>query len=208
MSHHDMKHMLKKMMHEERRERRSPLSGPCAVGKMAPDFDMEAVLPGGESTERFGRISLQEIKDAGRWTVLYFYPRDFTFVCPTEIRRFNALYPKFQEMNAEVVAVSTDSTYVYLKWQETDLGKLDHPHAADPSGTVSLAYGVLVPEEGLALRGTFIIAPDGTLYSYSINHAGVGRSVEEVLRLLEASQAAAEGKLMPCGWQPGEKPLN
>ena len=205
---HDFKHMMRKMMHEDHHEKRSPLSGPCAVGKAAPDFDMEAVMPGGDGEDRFGRIALKEIMDSGRWTVLYFYPRDFTFVCPTEIRRFNQSYPKFKEMNAEVVAVSTDSPYVHLKWQETDLGLLDHPHASDPSGRVSLAYGVLVPEEGLSLRGTFIIAPDGTLYSYSINHSGVGRSVDEVLRLLEASQAAAAGKLMPCEWHPGEKALN
>lgn len=205
---HEYKHLLKKMLHGEDCEKRSPLTGPCAVGREVPDFDMEAVMPGGDGPARFGRISLDEIKKSGRWTVLYFYPRDFTFVCPTEIRRFNQLYPKFKEMNAELVSVSTDSPYVHLKWQETDLGTLDHPHASDPSGKVSLAYGVLVPEDGLALRGTFIIAPDGTLYSYSINHAGVGRSVDEVVRLLEASQAAAEGKLMPCEWHPGEKALN
>lgn len=186
----------------------SPLCGPSAVGCKAPDFDMEAVLPQGEGPARFGRITSKEIQDSGKWTVLYFYPRDFTFICPTEIRRFHELYPQFKEQNAEVVAVSTDSTYVHLKWQETDLGRLDHPHAADPSGQVSRHYGVLVPEEGLSLRGTFIIAPDGTLYSYSINHAGVGRNVEEVLRLLEASQAAAAGKLMPCEWKPGQKALN
>lgn len=207
---HELKHMMRKMMHEGHKDHkeRNPLTGPCAVGKPAPDFDMEAVLPGGDGPGRFGRVTLKEIMDSGRWTVLYFYPRDFTFVCPTEIRRFNQMYPKFKEMNAEVVAVSTDSPYVHLKWQETDLGLLDHPHASDPSGRVSLAYGVLVPEEGLSLRGTFIIAPDGVLYSYSVNHSGVGRNVEEVLRLLEASQAAAEGKLMPCEWHPGEKALN
>lgn len=202
--HHGFGHFFK----GEGEDPRSPLFGPAAVGRPAPDFDVEAVLPQGEGADRFGRISLQEIKDAGKWTVLYFYPRDFTFICPTEIRRFNEMYPKFQEMNAEVVAVSTDSTYVHLKWQETDLGKLNHPHASDPSGRLSMAYGVLVPEDGLSLRGTFIIAPDGTLYSYSVNHSGVGRSVEEVLRLLEASQAAAAGKLMPCEWHPGEKALN
>lgn len=204
---HEMKHHFKHWM---RGAMRSPLSGPCAVGKPAPDFDMECVLPqsAGDGPARFGRITLEEIKNAGKWTVLYFYPRDFTFICPTEIRSFNQHYDKFKALNAEVVAVSTDSTFTHLKWQETDLGMLDHPHGADPSGRVSFAYGVLVPEDGLALRGTFIISPDGTLYSYSINHDGVGRSVEEVLRLLEASQAAAAGKLMPCEWHPGEKALN
>lgn len=208
MSHHDRHHMRHMMHMHEDAAMHSPLCGPCAVGKPAPEFDMEAVLPGGEGMSRFGRISLEDIKKSGRWTVLYFYPRDFTFICPTEIRKFNELYPKFKENNAEVVAVSTDSTFTHLKWQETDLGKLDHPHAADPSGKVSMAYGVYVPEDGLALRGTFIISPQGDLYSYSINHDGVGRSVEEVLRLLESSQAAASGKLMPCEWKPGDKALN
>lgn len=204
MRHHHPHHHF----HVEDECEMSPLFGPTAVGKKAPDFDMEAVLAAGEGPARFGRISSKEIQNAGKWTVLYFYPRDFTFICPTEIRKFNESYPKFQALNTEVVACSTDSTYVHLKWQETDLGKLDHPHAADTSGRVSLDYGVLVPEEGMSLRGTFIISPDGTLYSYSINHGSVGRNVEEVLRLVEASQAAAEGRLMPCEWHPGEKALN
>lgn len=180
---------------------------PLAIGQPAPDFDMEAVLPQGEGMDRFGRISLQDNIKAGKWTVLYFYPRDFTFICPTEIRRFNELYPEFQKQNAEVIACSTDSTYVHLKWQETDLGRLQHAHAADTNHHVSRAYHVYDREAGLSLRGTFIIDPKGNLYQYSINGANVGRSIEEVLRLLEACQAAADGKLLPCEWKPGQKTL-
>ena len=177
------------------------------IGQPAPAFEMDAVLSEGESTGRFGKVSLQQNIDAGKWTVLYFYPRDFTFVCPTEIRRFNELYPQFQEKNAEVISCSTDSTYVHLKWQETDLGRLQHPHAADTNHHVSRAYSVYDCEAGLSLRGTFIIDPKGNLVQYSINNAGVGRNVEEVLRLLEACQAAADGKLLPCEWKPGQKTL-
>lgn len=182
---------------------------PLAIGQPAPRFEAEAVLPAsaGNGAERFGKVSLDDNIKAGKWTILYFYPRDFTFVCPTEIRRFNQLYPQFQEKNAEVIACSTDSTYVHLKWQETDLGLLDHPHMADVTHHISKVYNVYDRAAGLALRGTFIIDPQGNLQQYSINGAGVGRSVEEVLRLLEACQNAAEGKLMPCEWKPGDSTL-
>ena len=182
--------------------------GPTAyIGKPAPEFEMEAVMPDGEGMGRFGKVSLKENMEKGKWTVLYFYPRDFTFVCPTEIRKFNSLYPKFKELNAEVIACSSDSPYVHLKWQETDLGLLQHPHASDTNLRVGRAYGVLDAEAGLTLRGTFIIDPQGILQAYSINTAGIGRNVEEFVRLLEAAQAAAEGKLLPCEWKPGEATL-
>lgn len=175
------------------------------VGKPAPEFTMEAVLADGESLDRFGKISLSEIKEQGKWTVLYFYPLDFTFVCPTEIKKFNQLYPQFKEKNAEVVACSTDSVFSHLAWQDRkDLGRLDHPHAADKTGEVSQAYGVLDDEKGIAWRGTFIIDPQGTLKAAHVNHGEGGRNVDEVLRTLEVFQNEVEGKLVPCGWQPGQ----
>ncbi len=175
------------------------------IGHQAPEFEMEAVLGEGEGLNRFGKVSLKELKEAGKWTVLYFYPLDFTFVCPTEIKTFNSLYPKFKELNAELIAVSTDSVFSHLAWQgRPDLGRLDHPHASDLNHEVSEAYGVLDYEKGLAWRGTFIIAPDGTLKHMSINHGEGGRNVEEILRTLEVFQAEVEGKLVPCGWNPGE----
>ncbi len=175
------------------------------IGHQAPEFEMEAVLGEGEGLNRFGKVSLKELKEAGKWTVLYFYPLDFTFVCPTEIKTFNSLYPKFKELNAELIAVSTDSVFSHLAWQaRADLGKLDHPHASDLNHAVSEAYGVLDFEKGLSWRGTFIIAPDGTLKHMSINHGEGGRNVEEILRTLEVFQAEVDGKLVPCGWNPGE----
>ncbi len=175
------------------------------VGHRAPNFKMEAVLGSGEGLDRFGTVELEDIMAQKKWTVLYFYPLDFTFVCPTEIKEFNALYPKFKELNAEVIAVSTDSVFSHLAWQgRGDLGRLDHPHASDLNHMVSEAYGVLDYEKGLAWRGTFIIAPDGTLKHMSINHGEGGRNVHEILRTLEVFQAEVEGKLVPCGWNPGE----
>ena len=177
------------------------------VGERAPDFKMEAVMPEGDFLERFGEVSLAKNMKAKKWTVLYFYPADFTFVCPTEIRRFNELYAKFKAEGAELIACSTDSTFCHLNWQEGSLGRLDHPHAADRNQEVSAAYGVLDAEKGLAWRGTFIISPDGILKSASINHGEIGRNVDEVLRTLQAAKAEAEGKLMGCNWQPGEESL-
>ncbi len=176
------------------------------VGHPAPEFEMDAVLPVGEGLNRFGKISLEEIKESGKWTVLYFYPLDFTFVCPTEIQKFNQLYTKFRELNAEVVAVSTDSKFSHLAWQDrADLGRLDHPHASDNSMTVSRAYGVLDEDLGIAWRGTFIITPEGLLKHSSVNHGEGGRNVEEVLRTLEVFQAEERGEMVPCGWNSGDK---
>jgi len=176
------------------------------VGKPAPNFEMEAVLGQGEGLDRFGKVSLEEIKAAGKWTVLYFYPLDFTFVCPTEIKRFNELYPQFQELGAEVVACSTDSVFSHLAWQDrADLGRLDHPHGSDKTGDVSSAYGVYDDEKGVAWRGTFIIDPQGILKAAHVNHGEGGRNVDEVLRTLEVFKNEVEGKLVPCGWTPGKE---
>ncbi len=175
------------------------------VGELAPIFEMDAVLPTGEGLGRFGTIDMEKILDEGKWIVLYFYPLDFTFVCPTEIRRFNELYPNFKALGAEVIAVSTDSIYSHLAWQEQALGVLQHPHASDKAQYVSEAYGVLSEEKGISWRGTFIIAPNGILKHMSINHGEGGRNVDEVLRLLEVFRNEIEGKMVPCGWQPGNK---
>lgn len=173
------------------------------VGKQAPLFEMDAVLPNGEGLSRFGTVDMKKILDEGKWIVLYFYPLDFTFVCPTEIKRFNELYPKFKELGAEVIAVSTDSIFSHLAWQDRELGRLQHPHASDNAHYISEAYGVLDEEKGISWRGTFIIAPNGVLKHMSVNHGEGGRNVDEVLRTLEVFKNEIEGRLVPCGWQPG-----
>ena len=178
------------------------------VGKPAPEFKMDAVLAEGEGLNRFGSVSLKEIKEAGKWTVLYFYPLDFTFVCPTEIKRFNALTEKFAELNTELIACSTDSVFSHLAWQERkDLERLKHVHASDNNHVVSEAYGVLDEEKGIAWRGTFIISPDGLLKAAHVNHGEGGRNVDEVLRTLQVFQKEVAGEMVPCGWQPGDDTL-
>ena len=168
------------------------------VGLPAPSFEMEAVLPDGE----FGKVSSEELK--GKWVVLFFYPLDFTFVCPTEIRGFNEYYEKFQELNAEIIGASTDSKHSHLAWIKGDLGSLKFPLAQDLTHTVSRDFGVLIEEEGITLRGLFIIDPEGTL-KYSVVHDNnVGRSVDETLRVLEALQ---NGGLCPVNWKTGQPTL-
>ncbi len=175
------------------------------VGKPAPKFEMDALLPIGEGLERFGKVNLDEILAQGKWVVLYFYPLDFTFVCPTEIKRFNALTEQFEAKNTVLIACSTDSVYSHLAWQESkELEKLKHIHASDNNHVVSEAYGVLDDDLGVAWRGTFFIAPDGTLKAAYVNHGEGGRNVDEVLRTLEVFQNEFEGKMVPCGWNPGE----
>ncbi len=175
------------------------------VGKPAPKFEMDAVLPEGEGTERFGTVTLDSLLDEGRWVVLYFYPLDFTFVCPTEIQRFNELKDAFAEKGATLVAASTDSVFSHLAWQESgNLGRLNHIHASDNTHDVSEAYGILDDEKGVAWRGTFIIAPNGILKAAHVNHGEGGRNVDEVLRTLEVFQQEIAGKMVPCNWKEGE----
>lgn len=171
------------------------------VGKPAPAFKMEALMPDGQ----FGEVSLEENMKQGKWTVLYFYPLDFTFVCPTEIKAMSDEMDKFNELNTSVISVSTDSVYSHLAWTETPaLGKINHPMAADTNHAVSEAFGVLDEEAGTAVRGLFIIDPEGKLCQATINDTNVGRNVDEVIRLLEAFQS---GGLAPCGWTPGKELL-
>ncbi len=168
------------------------------VGRRAPAFSTDALMPDGS----FKRVGLQDFK--GKWLVLFFYPLDFTFVCPTEIRSFDDSYRLFKEAGAEVLSASTDSVFSHKAWVANGLGKVQFPMLADTNHELSKAYGVLVKEKGIALRGTFIIDPDGILRSVAVNDLPVGRSVEETLRTLQAFQT---GELTGCGWRPGEKTL-
>ena len=169
------------------------------VRRKAPAFSTDACMPDGS----FKKISLSDLK--GKWVVLFFYPLDFTFVCPTEIRSFDEHYAQFKKAGAEVFSASTDSAFSHKAWVAHGLGKVQFPMLADTNHELSKAYGVLIQEKGIALRGTFIIDPEGNLKSAVVNDLPVGRSVEETLRTIQALQT---GKLTGCGWQPGEKTLN
>lgn len=168
------------------------------VGRKVPEFTGQALMPDGS----FKDIKLSDYK--GKWVVVFFYPLDFTFVCPTEIRSFNDHYKTFQDAKAEVIAVSTDSVFSHKAWTEHGLGKVQFPMLADTAHQVSKVFNVLVPEKGISLRGTFIIDQNGVLQSSVVNALSVGRSVEETVRTLQAIQT---GELTGCGWKPGQKTL-
>ena len=175
------------------------------VGKKAPDFKMETALGNGQD---FGQVSLSDYK--GKWLVLFFYPLDFTFVCPTEITALSDSSDIFADLDTEILGVSTDSKFSHRAWINTPrdsngLGGLNFPLGADLTHKVSRDYGVLIEEEGIALRGLFIIDPEGELKYQVVNHNDVGRSVDETLRVLQALQS---GGLCPANWKPGQQTLS
>ena len=153
------------------------------VGKPAPEFRMNTTK---DLNTLEHEATLKEYE--GRWLVLFFYPADFTFVCPTEVLAFNAAVPAFAERNAELLGVSTDSVFSHVAWMEFHIGQLDFPLASDRDQTVSKAFGVL-DDAGQSARGVFIIDPEGVVRYEVIHDDRVGRSVDEVLRVLSALQA-------------------
>lgn len=176
------------------------------IGRAAPIFKGVAVVNGD-----FKDINLSQYK--GKYVVLFFYPMDFTFVCPTEICAFSDMVDQFKNINCEVIAASCDSQYSHLAWtnqprKQGGLGPVNIPLLADKSGKIAEAYGVLNPVTGISYRGLFIIDAKGTLRSMLVNDLQVGRSVEETLRLVQAFQfVEAHGEVCPIGWKPGEKTI-
>ncbi len=175
------------------------------VQKTAPDFTAEAVL----GTD-FTTVTLSKYR--GKWVVLYFYPLDFTFVCPTEITAFEDHLEEFKKLNAEVIGVSTDSKFSHLAWANTPrseggIGKLRYPLVADFTKKIASDYGVLL-EGGMALRGLFIIDPDGKVVYQTVHDLNIGRNTREVLRVLQALQYAREhGEVCPADWEPGKETM-
>lgn len=168
------------------------------VGEPAPDFTLDAVLG-----KEFRRVGLAEYR--GKWVILFFYPLDFTFVCPTEIRGFNEAFDLFKEKNTVIVGASVDSKWSHKAWIERgDLGELKYPLLSDLKKETARDYGVLDEREGVAMRGLFIIDDKGVLQYLSVNNLSVGRSIEETMRVLDALQT---GELCPLGWKPGQKTL-
>merc|ERR1712142_739005 len=177
-----------------------------AIGKPAPDFSAEAVVDG-----QFKKVSLSQYK--GKYLVLFFYPLDFTFVCPTEIIAFSDRVEEFRKIGCEVVAASTDSHFSHLAWINTPrkqggLGNMKIPLLADKTCDVAKRYGVLKDDEGIAFRGLFIIDPHQNLRQITINDLPVGRSVDETLRLIQAFKFTDEfGEVCPAGWKPGAETM-
>ena len=178
------------------------------VGNPAPDFRGTAVVGGNADSltpdNAFKTISKQDYK--GKWIVLFFYPLDFTFVCPTEIEGFGKHYNEFKELNAEVIACSTDSEFSHLAWrqQQPGLKELPYPMLADFNSRNARNYEVLKEDTGYALRGLYLIDPDGNLQYMVVHPEDVGRSASETLRVLKALQT---GEKTPCEWHAGEETL-
>ncbi len=166
------------------------------IGTKAPDFIMEGVYK-----QQFKKTRLADYK--GKWVVLFFYPLDFTFVCPTEIKQFSTKHKEFEKLNARVLGVSVDSVHSHKAWLK-ELGDLNYPLLSDITKKVSYEYGVLIEDQGIATRGTFIIDPKGIMRYACIHDLDVGRSVDETLRVLTALQT---GQLCPVEWKPGKKTL-
>ena len=176
------------------------------VGNPAPDFTAEAV-----HDQEFVDVKLSDYR--GKYVILFFYPLDFTFVCPTEITAFSDRYEEFAELNTEILGCSVDSHFSHLAWIQTDrnaggLGDIEYPLVSDLKREISKAYDVL-SEEGVALRGLFIIDKEGIIQHSTVNNLAFGRSVDETLRTLQALQYVQENpdEVCPAGWQPGDSTI-
>jgi len=169
------------------------------IGDKFPDFKKTAVVSL-ERGKEFDTVSNETIKN--KWNVIFWWPKDFTFVCPTEITSFNNHYEEFDRLDAQLLGASTDSEYVHLAWRNTHAGlkNLKFPMIADTSKSLAEELGILQAEEKIAYRATFIVDPEGTIRWVSVNDLEVGRNVEEVVRVLGALKT---GELTPCDWVPG-----
>ncbi|KAK1404674.1 Thioredoxin-dependent peroxiredoxin [Heracleum sosnowskyi] len=178
------------------------------VGNVAPDFEAEAVFD-----QEFINVKLSDYIGK-KYVILFFYPLDFTFVCPTEITAFSDRHAEFEKINTEILGVSIDSVFSHLAWVQTDrksggLGDLNYPLVSDVTKSISKAFGVLIPDQGVALRGLFIIDKEGVIQHSTINNLAIGRSVDETMRTLQALQFVQENpdEVCPAGWKPGEKTM-
>lgn len=169
------------------------------VGQNAPEFS--GIIAYQADAKEFAHISLADYH--GKWVILFFYPRDFTFVCPTELREFSRLQAEFEQCGCAIIACSTDSEWSHKNWFERDLPEVKYPILADTTQEISRSYGVLGPD-GASQRGTFIIDPAGRIGWMMVSGNSVGRSVKETLRALRALQ---QGELCPVEWEPGQATL-
>ena len=166
------------------------------IGFPAPKFSCEGYFKG-----KKGNFSLADYK--GKWRIVFFYPLDFTFVCPTELVELSKRHSEFEKINAQVLGISTDSVYSHEAWSK-EIGDFNYPLLSDMTKDISFDYNVLLEDQGIALRGVFIIDPEGILRSYTVNDLSIGRNVDEILRVVTALQT---GELCPVGWQNGKKTL-
>lgn len=178
------------------------------VGQGVPDFDLESYDP---SKGDFGKITLEDIKREKLWLILFFYPADFTFICPTELKDLADKYKELKSAGCEVVSVSTDTKFSHLAWHQSEklLQSVRYPMGADPTGKVSRLFGVYDESTGLALRGTFLINPEGKLVASEVNFYNVGRNASELLRKVNANiyVLSHPDEVCPANWTEGKKTL-
>lgn len=175
------------------------------IGDMLPERSLHVYYQDKESF-------LTTADYAGTWKIFFFYPADFTFVCPTELEELAMMYPEFQKLGAEIFSVSTDTVFVHKAWHDNSpaIGKITFPMVADPTGELSKLFGTYITKEGLSLRGTFIIDPDGKLVTMEIHDNAIGRSAKELLRKLRAAKFIRDNhgvQVCPASWEPGDDTL-
>lgn len=174
------------------------------INSKIPEFKVQAY-----HQDKFITVSNDDLR--GKWSIFFFYPADFTFVCPTELGDMADVYPQFQKMGVEVYSVSTDTHFVHKAWHDASetIRKINFPMLADPTGHLSRSFGVYIEEEGLAYRGTFVVDPEGLIKIAEIHDNGIGRNAEELIRKVQAAQYVAthDGQVCPAKWRPGEETL-
>lgn len=174
------------------------------IGKEISEFSAKAFVNG-----EFRTITKEDL--LGKWNIFFFYPADFTFVCPTELEDLADKYEEFQKAGCEIYSVSCDTHYVHKAWHDVSrtIQKIQYPMLADPTGTITRDFDVMIEESGLAERGSFIIDPEGKIVAYEVIAGNVGRNAEELFRRLQASQFVAEhgDEVCPAKWKPGDKTL-
>ena len=176
-----------------------------SVGSKFPEFRKIAVV-GLEKGKEFGEITSEEHKKNGRWMVMFWWPKDFTFVCPTEIAEFGRNYEEFEDRDTDLIGASTDSEFVHLAWRNDhrDLRDLKFPMLADTNKSLAEELGILEANEKVAYRATYIVDPDGIVRWVGVNDLSVGRNIDEVTRVLDALQT---DELCPCNWEKGQETL-
>lgn len=179
-----------------------------SLGQVVPNFEMEIFDP---TKNDFGKISLEEIKGKRQWLVLFFYPADFTFVCPTELDDLADRYKELKDIGCEVLAVSTDTKFSHMAWHQSEklMEGVKFPMGADPTGKVSRMFGIYDENTGLALRGTFIINPEGKLIGSEVNFYNNGRNADELMRKMQANVylASHSDEVCPAKWKEGDKTI-
>ena len=174
------------------------------INKKASDFKEDAFVNG-----TIKKISLSDYK--GKWVILFFYPADFTFICPTELGELANNYETFKKLNTEIISVSVDTAFVHKAWHDNSetIKKIKFPMLADPARRVCKNYNTLIEDEGLSLRATFIINPEGFIKAFEFHDNNIGRSVEEIIRKIQAADFVSKhkGEVCPINWKPGKKTL-